>query len=114
MKFLTLYRPESGVEGAAPDAEHMAAMGRLIEEMTANGSLVETGPLAPRAACAKVRLADDGSFSVSDTPDRIGGWAFINAESKEEAIELTKTFLRVAGGGVSELRQVAEFGPPPN
>jgi len=112
MKFLALYRPKSGEEGAMPDVEHMAAMGRLVEEMTANGSLIETGPLAPRAACFQVRRAG-GAVTVSEASERIGGWAFLNADSKAHAIELTKRFLEVAGEGVSEVRQVAEFGPPP-
>ena len=104
MKFLCLYRPKTGEEGAMPSAEHMAAMSRLVEEMTANGSLIETGPLAPRSACAVVSL-DDGRFS----DERMGGWAFINANSRTHAIELTRNFLAVAGDGSSELRQVMEF-----
>ena len=111
MKFLSLYRPKSGEEGAMPAPEHMAAMGALVEEMTANGSLIETGPLAPRDACAVVSR-EGGQFTVSDVGERMGGWAFLNAESKDHAIALAKRFLEVAGDGESELRQVMEFGPP--
>ena len=32
MRYLTIYRPERGEEGGAPSPEHMAAMGKLIEE----------------------------------------------------------------------------------
>ena len=39
MRYLSIYRPESGVEGGMPSPEHMAAMGRLIEEWTAKGAL---------------------------------------------------------------------------
>ena len=31
MRYLSIYRPESGQEGGMPSPEHMAAMGRLIE-----------------------------------------------------------------------------------
>ena len=42
---------------------------------------------------------------------RAGGFAILNANSREEAIELGKTFLKVAGDGVVEIRQVMEFAP---
>jgi hypothetical protein len=44
---------------------------------------------------------------------RAGGFAFLDADSKEEAIELCKAFLKVAGEGTCELRQVLEFAPQP-
>ncbi|HET6969641.1 MAG TPA: hypothetical protein VFH92_00835 [Phenylobacterium sp.] len=111
MRFLAIYHPESGVEGGMPDPEHMAAMGRLIEEQMKSGTLVDTQPLAPRAQCARVRLAD-GAFTVSEEPLRAGGYAILNAGSLEEAIEGCKTFLKAAGPGVSEIRQIVDMGPP--
>ena len=45
MRYLSLYRPAGGEEGGMPDPEHMAAMGALIEEMTAKGWLESTGPV---------------------------------------------------------------------
>ncbi len=112
MKFLALYRPETGEEGGRPDPEHMAQMGKLVETSMANGSLLATEPLAPRAAGARVRLSS-GKFTVTGEADRISGYAFLNAASKEEAVEFCKTFLQAAGDGVCEIRQVLEFGPPP-
>jgi hypothetical protein len=109
MRYLSIYRPESGVEGGMPSQEHMAAMGRLVEEWTAKGKLISTEPLTP---CARVRLAD-GQFTVSDETVRAGGFAFLEADSKEEAIELSKTFLKVAGDGTCEIRQILEFAPQP-
>jgi hypothetical protein len=38
----------------------------------------------------------------------IGGFAVIQAKSKGEAIEFVKTFLKVAGDGETEVRQVYE------
>jgi hypothetical protein len=112
MRYLSIYRPESGVEGGMPSAEHMAAMGRLIEEWTAKGKLISTEPLTPRDRCARVRFDGEG-FQVSDETVRAGGFAFLNASSKEEAVELCKSFLKVAGPGTCELRQILEFAPQP-
>ena len=110
MRYLTIYRPTSGEEGGMPSPEHMAEMGALVEQMTAKGALIGTEPLAPRAACARVSLKG-GGFTVSDEPERAGGYAVLNASSREEAIELCKTFLATAGEGVCEIRQIVEFGP---
>ena len=112
MRYLTIYRPESGQEGGAPDPEHMAAMGRLIEEWTAKGALIDTQPLTPRDQCARLRLSD-GHFTVSEETVRAGGFALLNFASKEEAIEGCKAFLKVAGDGTVEIRQILEFAPQP-
>jgi len=66
-----------------------------------------------RDQCARVRLGEDGKFSVSDETVRAGGFAFLNADSREEAVELCKSFLKVAGPGTCEIRQILEFAPQP-
>jgi hypothetical protein len=38
----------------------------------------------------------------------VGGFAIIQAASKQEAIERTRYFLQVAGGGETEIRQLYE------
>ena len=48
----------------------------------------------------------DGPFA--ETKELVGGFALIQAESKQAAIDLTKHFLQVAGGGETEIRQVYE------
>lgn len=112
MRYLTIYHPEASEEGGAPTPEHMAAMGQLIEEWTAKGALISTEPLTPRDECARVRLSN-GAYTVSAEEVRAGGFAFLNAASKAEAIELCKSFLKVAGDGTCEIRQILEFAPQP-
>ena len=87
-------------------------MGKLIEEATSAGWLIATEGCMPTAAGARVRLAD-GKFLVTDGPfaetkEVVGGFAIIQASSKQKAIELTKHFLEVAGGGETEIRQLYE------
>src|SRR5579862_4280749 len=105
MRYLSIYRPESGVEGGMPSPEHMAAMGRLIEEWTAKGSLISTEPLTARDKCARIRLSN-GEFTVSEETVRAGGFAMLQFASKEDAIEGCKAFLKVAGDGTVEMRQI--------
>ncbi len=116
MRFLTIYK--TAETGVPPTTEDMARMGQLIEEMTKAGVLLATEGCLPSSKGARVRLSN-GKLTVTDGPfteskEVIGGFALIQAKSKEEAIELTKRFLQVAGDGESEIRQIAEaedFGP---
>ncbi len=112
MRFMTIYKP--GAETTAPpSAEHMAAMGEFIQELAKSGVLLQTDGLQHSSKGARVRMTADGSFKVIDGPfteakEIIGGYAIINAKSKAEAIELTKRFLTVAGGGESEVREMPD------
>jgi hypothetical protein len=50
----------------------------------------------------------DGPFTESK--ELVAGFALIQAASKEEAIEFIKDFLKVAGDGETEMRQIFEPG----
>jgi len=110
MRFMTIYKP--GEETTTPPTqEHIAAMGRFIEELAKSGVLIQTDGLQHSSKGARVRLNADGTFKITDGPfteakEIIGGYAIINVKSKAEAIELTKRFLKVAGGGESEVREM--------
>jgi hypothetical protein len=109
MRFLCIYKP-SKPEGTRPTQEEMAEMGKLIEDLTKSGVLLATEGCLPSAMGARVRLAG-GNFTVTDGPfseskEIIGGFALIKAESKQEAVEVTKRFLKTAGDGETEIRQV--------
>jgi hypothetical protein len=109
MRFMTFYRPKEEASGP-PSPELMAAMGQLVGDWTQKGVLVTTEGLLPSAVGAKVRLEGE-EFTVTEGPFAagngvIGGYAILNADSKEEAIKLAKTFLKVVGGGESEVRQL--------
>jgi hypothetical protein len=119
MLLLSLYTPTVKSSGP-PSAEHMAKMGALIERASKEGSLVLTGPLAKsETGGVKVRLAK-GHLNVTHGPfaDSVlmgaSGFALLRADSREDAVRLTREFLEVAGDGECELLQVLEGPPPPN
>jgi hypothetical protein len=110
MRFLSLYKP--GKPEQPPTPEAMCAMGKLIEEAMKAGWLLSTEGCLPTSLGARVRLGD-GKFTVTDGPfaetkEVVGGFAIIRAGSKQEAIDLTRHFLEVAGGGECEIRQLYE------
>ena len=110
MRFLSIYKTIE--RNTPPTPEEMAAMGRLIEEAMRAGWLLSTEGCLPTALGARVRRTDtklmvtDGPFAESK--EVIGGFAILKANSKEEAIELAKSFLLSAGEGECELRQLYE------
>ena len=80
----------------------MQDMGKLMDEMTRAGKLVHTAGLRPTKEGKRVRLRKGGQMFVTDGPftetkEVIGGYAIVEANSMQEAIELTKRFLAVHG-----------------
>jgi len=116
MRFLSIYK---SVESEFPPTPgHLAEMGKLIEESLKAGELLATEGCLPSAKGARVRLSN-GKLTVKDGPfteskEVVGGFAVLQAKSKQEAIEMAERFLKVAGDGECEIRQIAEasdFGP---
>jgi hypothetical protein len=111
MRFLCLYKPAKA-EGAPPTLGEMAEMGKLIEGSFKSGVLLATEGCLPSALGARVRMTD-GKFKVTDGPfteakELVGGFALIHTNSKQEAIDFTKKFMKIAGDGEVEFRQLYE------
>jgi len=107
MRYLCIYKPAKP-EGAPPTQGEMAEMGKLVDEMKKAGVLLATEGCQPSSQGARIRLTD-GKFTVKDGPfteakELVGGFAILQAKSKEEVLELNKRFLKVAGDGECEIR----------
>jgi hypothetical protein len=116
MRFLSIYK--SAETFVPPSPEEMAKMGKLIEEGMKAGWLLSTEGCLPSTNGARVRISG-GKLAVTDGPftetkEQVGGFALLQAKSKEEVIELTKNFLKVVGGGECEIRQLYEASEPQN
>ena len=115
MRYMCIYRP--GKETTTPPSQReIEEMGKLIEEMARAGTLIATGGLEHSSKGFRVRRTGD-KVTVTDGPfadakEVIGGYAIIEAKSKDEAIALTKRFLSVAGEGESEVRPLHEAQLP--
>ena len=115
MRFLSVYKtPETG---ALPAPEEMARMGKLVAEGMKAGFLLAVEGCMPSANGARVRQSK-GKVSVVDglfteAKEVIGGLAILKADSKEAAIELARQFLKVAGDGECELRQLFDADNQP-
>ena len=116
MRFMVLVKANEETEaGVLPSEALLAEMGKYNEELAKAGVLLAGEGLQPSSKGARVRFSG-GELTVTDGPfteskELIAGFALLQVKSKEEAIELTRRFLKVAGGGEAELRQVFEAPP---
>jgi hypothetical protein len=109
MRYLMIYKTVEAQMGP-PSPEMIAEMGAFIQKMTETGVLISTGGLLPSATGARVRRTGD-TVTVTDGPfteakELVGGFAVVEAQSKEEAIDQARQFLAVAGDGETEVRQM--------
>ena len=122
MRFLSMVRIDE-TTGQKPSEQLLADMGQLIEELTRSGHLISTAGLRHSAEGARVRLQRGGQLAVLDGPftetkEVIAGYAILEAASRDEAIALTKRFLKAHGTDwdvTCEVRQLdgPEFGCKP-
>jgi hypothetical protein len=113
MRFMMIYRPADTKDmeaGVPPTPQEMARMGEFIGEMAKAGILLATDGLLPSSKGARVRLSG-GKLTVTDGPftetkELIAGFAIVQLKSKAEAVEMAERFLKIAGDGESEIRQM--------
>ena len=111
MRFLMMYRPDRK-EDVPLEPEVMAALGQNCDRLKKAGVTLMSEGLHPSSKGARVRFSH-GKTAVTDGPfaetkELIAGINLIQAKSKEEAIELAKQFVTLAGEGEIEIRQVYE------
>jgi hypothetical protein len=99
MTYLSFVRSSEKYRSAQPPAAMVEAMGKLIEKLTRDGALVDTGGLAPSRDGFRMRLVN-GKLTTTDGPfieskEVIGGWAILEAASKAEALRLTTEFMEL-------------------
>jgi hypothetical protein len=115
MQFLSLYTPATPPSGP-PSAEHMAAMMKLMEEMSRTGALVTTGGIMSRNTGVKVvrrngKVAVEHGAVSNSSLMPAAGYALLRANTREELVANVQKFMEVAGDGTCELIQV--FDEPP-
>ena len=85
--------------GIPPSPELLSALIELTVEGMEDGVVLETGGLLPSRMGSRLRLGG-GRVTVTDGPfvelkELIGGYAIVQAKSKQQAIDLGRRFLEV-------------------
>src|SRR5205809_7619357 len=113
MRFMVIVKANKDSEaGVLPSTEILTAMGKFNEELVKAGVMLAGEGLHPSSKGVRVRFSG-GKRTVIDGPfteakELVAGFSLWQVKSKEEAIELTKRFLKLAGDGEAELRQVLD------
>jgi len=109
MRFMAMIKATADYEaGRPPKPELMAAMGKLSEDERKTGRFQMGGGLLPSTQGHKVTMTG-GRISVTDGPftetkEVIGGFAILNYDSHEAAIEGAKHVLKIhADCGIADL-----------
>ncbi len=109
MRFMAMIKATKDYEaGLPPKPELIATMGKLAEEERKIGIFEMGGGLLPSAQGHKVTMSGskvtvtDGPFA--ETKEVIGGFAILNYDSHEAAIEGAKRVMKIhADAGVTDL-----------
>jgi hypothetical protein len=99
VRYLCFIRHSEAYRDGGPPAALMEAMGKFIEKSMKDGSLVDTGGLLPSKDGALMRLSK-GEITVKDGPftearEVIGGWAILQASTKEEVLRHAREFMEL-------------------
>jgi hypothetical protein len=100
MRFMMLVKANRSYESGQPPSQALiAAITELSQKMTKLGVLIQSGGLLPSSNGARVE-ASGGKLTVTDGPfaetkELVGGFAILEAASRDEAIRLGKEFMQV-------------------
>jgi hypothetical protein len=115
MRYFCLFKP--GTTAQPPTPERLEAIHAYIASCYADGSLLTTEGFEPSPKDVRVRLSG-GKLTVTDGPfveakEVVGGYAIMEAASREAIIAQAKRFLEVVGGGESEIHELPQMPPVP-
>ena len=105
MKYFSIYTPDPETNPAQkPTGAKKEQMDKFIADAIARGELLSGGGFLPLKQTGAVVRQRDGKSNVIDGPyaeskELLGGFAMLQYDSREAAIEGAKRFLAVAGDG---------------
>ena len=110
MKFLCLSNDDPEKLRIRPTPEQMAKIGTFMVEASQSGHIFLTGGVRPSEAAIKIAHAN-GRTTVTDGPyaeakELVAGFAILDVETREEAIDWVTRFAEAAGVENMELREL--------
>jgi hypothetical protein len=99
MRYMMFIKHTQDYANEQPPASLYEAMGQFIEDATKKGQFVSGAGLQPTTAGHRVALRN-GKITTTDGPfteskEIVGGFAIIDAKSREEALDLARRFMEV-------------------
>lgn len=100
MKYMMIVKATKNSEaGVPPDASLIEAISKQAAEMQKAGVLLASGGLLPSSQGTRIKVAGsklyviDGPFA--ETKELVGGFAIMEANSKEHAVQLGREFMQL-------------------
>ena len=99
MRFLMFIKHAEHAHPVAPPKPLMGAMETFVSEGFKTGWLKETGGLQSTSESVRIR-SRGGALTVTDGPfaetkEIIGGYAIVEAKSKDEALDIARRFMEL-------------------
>ena len=99
MRYMMFIKHTEDYQPGTVPASLYEAMGKFIEDATKSGNFVDGAGLQRTSAGARVRL-QKGQITVTDGPfaetkEIVGGYAIIDAKSREEALGFARRFMEL-------------------
>jgi hypothetical protein len=115
MRYMTFIKHTEDYFGKVPPQPLMDAMGEFIGGFIAQGKFIDGGGLMSTRRGKKVRLRN-GAVSVTDGPfieskEIIGGYALLELESDEEALEVARQFVELHRLHAPDMQMECELRP---
>ncbi len=116
MRFLSIYTFDPSSGQGEPNAATIEKMVALTNDMTATGTLIDTGGRTPTGVSLRT-TSNGGPIAVTDGPfaeskEIVGGYAVLNVRDRAHLLEVAQRFLDCAGGGTCTMYQLAEVDDP--
>lgn len=100
MRYMMIVKANPEFEAGKPlNPKLIEVIGKLAEEQRQKGILIDAGGLLPSKTGARIKVSGkklfvtDGPFA--ETRELVGGFAIMEASSREEAIRLGKEFMQL-------------------
>jgi hypothetical protein len=114
MRVISIWRPAGDIK--PPTQKMMEEMGAFMAQAVSAGILLATEGFGPSTKNDLKVRAQHGDYKVTDGPfteakEVIGGFAIMQFKNREELIEWTKRFMKIAGDGECEIHQLSDESP---
>jgi hypothetical protein len=119
MRYLLIHKlDENRPEAWNPSPEFVQKMGAFMEECASSGVLLAAEGVHQSSEGALIRKSEGAGTSVTDGPftearEVIGGFAVLEVDSRDQAIELGRQFASLFDEVSVEVRRVMEFDDLP-
>ena len=113
MKYFSIFSADRKTNAAPPTPQQREAMHAFMQDSVARGEFISGGGFLPVASDGLVMRRRNGQTHIVDGPyvetkEVLGGFAMLQYDSREAAIDGARRFMAVAGDGECVTYRIAD------